>query len=417
MAGKRRGRHPEKALTALKVRSIKKPGRYSDGGGLHLLVKPSGAKSWVLRLVVKGRRRDIGLGGTDAVPLTDARELARQYRETAKRGGDPVAEKRKAALTALTFEEAARVVRAGHAGAWRNAKYGSQWLTTLETHVFPTIGKRRVDQIEVADVLKVLAPIWLTKPETARRVRQRIRTVLDWARAAGHRSIENPIGPVLAKALPRQPKRDGHHAALPYPEVPGFLTVLRENPASEAARLAFELLILTATRTGEVLGARPAEFHLVDKLWIIPPERMKAGREFRVPLSKPAVEVLRRALELSSGSEFVFQGARPGRPLSGMVFLMLLRRMGMSAITVHGFRSSFRDWISETTGFPAEVAEMALAHSIADKTEAAYRRGDLFEKRRQLMEAWAGFATGSVGKVVPMRKATVVSRGRRNGRL
>jgi hypothetical protein len=283
MVGKRRGRHPEKALTALKVRSIKKAGRYSDGGGLHLLVKPSGAKSWVLRLVVKGRRPDIGLGGADAVPLIQARELARQYREEAKKGGDPVAAKRKAAMTVPTFEEAARRVHAEHSPSWRNAKHGAQWLATLKAHAFPTIGKRRVDQIEVADVLKVLAPIWLRKPETGRRVRQRIRTVLDWSRAAGHRDNENPVGPVLAKALPRQSERGGHHTALPYSEVPGFLVALRENTASEVARLAFELLIVTVTRTGEVLGARRTEINLASKVWTISAERMKAAGNFVFP--------------------------------------------------------------------------------------------------------------------------------------
>jgi integrase len=405
MVGKGRGRHPEKALTALTVRSQKKPGRYADGGGLHLLVKPNGAKSWVLRLVANGRRRDFGLGSAHSVSLADARDLAAQYRKLVKAGVDPAAEKRRAARAVPTFEESALLVHTQHSPSWRNEKHGAQWINTLRDYAFPVIGKRRIDQIEVADVLKVLGPIWLTKPETARRVRQRIRTVLDWARAAGYRDTENPVGPVLAKALPRQSDRAGHHSALPYSDVPGFVERLREyEGAGEVAKLAFEFLILTATRTGEVLGARWPEIDLEAKVWTVPPERMKAAREFRVPLPARAVEILNRAQEFSGDSELVFQGARIGRPLSNMVFLMLLRRMGVEA-TAHGFRSAFSDWVSEATGFPAEVREMALAHSIADKTEAAYRRGDLFEKRRQLMDAWAGYLAGASGKVVPLQKA------------
>ena len=340
MVGKRRGRHPRNDLDSKKVAALIRKGaagRYFDGLGLHLFIKPSGSASWVLRVTVGGRRKDIGLGSTDVVSLAEARERARQYRSVAKAGGDPIADKRKASRSVPTFGQAARLVHAQHAPSWRNAKHGAQWLSTLETYAFPTIGSLRVDQIDVPAVLKVLAPIWLTRPETARRVRQRIRSVLDWARAAGHRDGENPVGPVLAKALPRQTGTAGHHAAMPYSDVPEFVRRLRESPASEVVRLAFEFLILTAARTSEVLGARKSEIDLEARVWNIAPERMKAGRPHRVPLSPRAVEILRRAFELSADSELVFQGARAGRPLSTMAFLMLLRRMGVSA-TAHGFQ-------------------------------------------------------------------------------
>ncbi len=404
MAGKRRGRHPRNDLDAKRVASLlrkKAVGRHFDGQGLHLFVKPSGTASWVLRVTAGGRRKDIGLGSIDVVSLVEARERARQYRAVAKSGGDPIAERRKALRSVPTFEQAARRVHAEHAPSWRNAKHGAQWLSTLETYAFPMIGALRTTQIDVPDVLRVLSPIWLSRPETARRVRQRIRTVLDWARAAGHRDGENPVGPVLAKALPRQSGARGHHAALSYVEVPVFIRDLRESSGGEAVRLAFEFLILTAARTSEVLGARKDEIDLEARVWSVAPERMKAGRSHRVPLSPRAVEILERAFELSADSELVFQGARAGQPISTMAFLMLIRRMGVAA-TAHGFRSSFRDWAAETTAFPSEVVEMALAHAISDKTEAAYRRGDLFEKRRKLMEAWESFVTSAPAEVLSL---------------
>ena len=252
---KPRGRHPDKALSAVRVRAISEPGRYADGNGLYLVVDPSGAKRWVLRTVVRGKRRDIGLGGLRVVSLAEAREQALAYRKLARNGGDPLAERRKERRPIPTFEEAARAVHAEHSAAWRNAKHSAQWINTLVQYVLPTMGDRRVDQIETPDVLRVLAPIWLTRPETARRVRQRIGAVLDWAKAAGFREGENPVAGV-AKGLPRQPDRKAHHAALPYAEVPGFLAALHEVDIGLSARLAFEFLVLTATRTSEVLAAR-----------------------------------------------------------------------------------------------------------------------------------------------------------------
>src|SRR5512132_543476 len=398
---KAKGRHPEKALSAVRVRAIKEPGRYTDGNGLYLIVDRSGAKRWILRTVVRSKRCDIGLGGLRLVSLADAREKAATYRKLARDGGDPLAARRKERLTVPTFEQAARSVHAEHSAAWKNPKHAAQWISTLAEYVFPAFGDRRVDHIDTPDVLKVLSPIWLTKPETARRVRQRIGTVLDWAKAAGFRAGENPVAGV-SKGLPKQPDSDDHHAALPYAEVPEFIQILRETDASEAAKLAFEFLVLTATRTGEVLGAKWREVDFEQKIWTIPGERMKAARQHVVPLPERCLDILARAKELSGGGECVFPGRSADKPLSNMVFLMTLRRLGLD-ITVHGFRSSFRDWASERTNFAREVCEQALAHAVKDKTEAAYRRGDLLEKRRDLMASWSAFATGAQADVILLR--------------
>jgi integrase len=386
---KPRGRHPEKALSAIGIRSLSKPGRYADGNGLYLIVDPSGAKRWVLRTVVHGRRRDIGLGGLQLVTLSEAREKAVEYRRIARQGGDPLAEKRHARRLVPSFEEAAQSVHRDRSAAWHNSKHSAQWLSTLSQYAFPVFGSRRVDHIDTPDVLRVLSPIWLTKPETARRVRQRIGTVLDWSKAAGFRSGDNPVESV-SLGLPKQPDRAGHHAALAYPDVPAFVARLRDSRISEPGKLAFEFLILTATRTNEVLGARWAEIDFDSATWTIPAERTKISRPHRVPLSLRSVQILDRAREFSANGTLVFPGRHSDTPMSNMVFLMALRRMGVNA-TAHGFRSAFRDWAAECTSYPHEVCEMALAHTIKSKTEAAYRRGDLFDKRRNLMEEWSSF--------------------------
>jgi len=356
---------------------------------LYLVVEPTGAKRWVLRTVVQGKRRDIGLGGLSLVSLAEARDKALAYRKLARDGGDPLAERRKARRTTPTFAEAAERVHQEHKATWKNQKHAAQWINTLRQYAFPGLGTRKVDQIGSPEVLQVLAPIWLTKPETARRVRQRIGTVFDWAKAAGFRSGDNPIEGI-AKGLPKQSDRDEHHAALPYVEVPAFIVRLRSSDTGELTRLAFEFLILTAARTGEVLGANWEEYDEFERLWTVPANRMKAGRPHRVPLSDRCIAILDRARELGAGSGYLFPGRSGDRPMSNMVFLMLLRRMELD-ITAHGFRSSFRDWAAETTSFPREIAEMALAHTVENKVEAAYRRGDLLEKRRMLMKAWATF--------------------------
>lgn len=395
------GRHPDKALTAVRLRAVTKPGRYADGNGLYLVVEPSGAKRWVLRTVVQRRRRDIGLGGTSLVSLAQARELAATYRRIARDGGDPLAERRKSQVTVPTFAAAAARVLEEHAKAWKTRKHAEYWINSLTTYVFPVFGDRRVDQIDTPDVLRALSPIWLTKPQTAQRVKQRIGTILNWAKAAGFRTGENPVDGV-SKGLPRQPDRNAHYAALPYDAVPDFVRQLRSGVAGEPGRLAFELLILTAGRTREVLEARWSEVDLEAATWTIPAIRMKAGREHRVPLAPRCVDILRRARYLAAGSEFVFPGRSPDKPMSNMVFLMTLRRMGLS-VTAHGFRSAFSDWAAERTNFSREVCEMALAHTIKNKAEAAYRRGDLLEKRRALMASWEAFVTATPAKVIRLR--------------
>lgn len=396
--------HPHEALTAVAVRSEKKAGRYADGHGLYLVVDESGAKRWLLRIMVRGKRCDIGLGSAANVPLAKAREAARKMRETAHVGGDPIAERRAERVGVPTFEKAASVVHADHSPGWRNVKHRAQWINTLTEYAFPAIGAKPVNAIETADVLRVLSPIWLAKPETARRVRQRIGVVLDWAKAAGHRSGENPVDGV-AKGLPKQ--RDGkqHHAALPYPEVPGFIAALRESDASNSTKRAFELLILSACRVNEVVGALRAEFDLDEGVWTVPAMRMKAKKPHRVPLTSRMIELLKASFA-ESESPYAFPGFAEGKPLSGMAFLMLLRRMNVAS-TAHGFRSAFRVWAAEATSYPREVAELALAHVNKDRVEAAYQRSDLFIKRRKMMEEWSVFATtppaGTARKLVPIK--------------
>ena len=392
------GKQQQNRLSAVFVRSVTKAGRYLDGNGLYLNVQPSGAKRWFLRVVVMGRRRDFGLGGLSVVSLAEAREEATKLRKIVQQNGDPLAEREKEKSIVLTFKEAAREVHKIHSATWKNDKHKKQWITTLENYVFPTFGSLHVDNIGTPEILSVLNPIWLTKPETARRVRQRIHTVLEWAKAAGFRSGDNPVDGIL-KILPKQPVSQAHHTALPYKEVPIFIKSLRSINAEGIAPLAFEFLILTATRTSEVLNATWDEINLEDKTWTIPDSRMKNKREHRIPLQPRLIEILEEVRKLSEGSLYIFPNPHTGKPLSTMVFLMLLRRMKQD-ITAHGFRSSFRDWASERTNIPRDVCEAALAHSLRDKTEAAYKRTDLFEKRRELMSLWTKFATEEHGEVI-----------------
>lgn len=384
-------------LTARKCETAK-PGRYTDGRGLMLKVEPSGSRRWVLRLMVAGVRRDYGLGGLQDVPLAKAREDASTIRRQAKAGLDPSQERRKAVVP--SFESAARSVHEEHKPTWRNPKHAAQWLKTLEQYAFPTIGPKPVSVIDGPTVRDVLLPIWLEKPETARRLRQRIGAVLDWAHAKGYRTGENPVRSI-SRGLPKQPKDRGHFAAMPYNDVPAFIERLRASDAGEPARLAFEWLILTASRTSETLNARWSEIDTEAETWAIPAERTKAKRLHVVPLPARCMDILRRAKEIHSGQgNFIFE-SKPGHAFSNMVFLAMLDSTGdRDEATAHGFRSAFRDWASETTSFPGAVAEAALAHVVRDKTEAAYRRGDLLEKRRNLMKAWARHCTERRGKLV-----------------
>ena len=401
---KQRGPHPSNKLSPLAVKALKKPGRYSDGNGLYIVVSDTGSKKWILRTVVQGRRTDIGLGGHSTTTLAEAREEAARMRKIARSGGSPLDDRRKARVTVPTFEDAANTVHAEHSKSWKNKKHTAQWINTLTEYAFPHFGSLRVDQVGTAEVLKALSPIWLVKPETARRVRQRIGTILDWAKAAGHRSGDNPILGI-EKGLPKQPKRQAHHAALPYSDVNSFIADLRNAEANESTRLAFEFLILTATRTSEVLLAKWSEIDIDERSWTIPAERMKAGKLYRVPLSDRCIEILAQAKEMSGRGLYVFPGRSAKKPLSDMVFLMMIRRMEKD-ITAHGFRSTFRDWSAERTNFSREVCEMALAHSVSDKVEAAYLRGDLFDKRRELMDTWAMYAIAGKGANVVSLRAT-----------
>lgn len=386
---KAEGKHPEKALSALKIKNLSEPGRYPDGNGLYLVVDPSGAKRWLLRIMVQGKRTDIGLGGLSIVSLAEAREKALEHRKIARSGGDPLAAKREAKKVYPTFRVAAEAVHEQHKAAWDNAKHTQQWINTLKDYAFPVIGDMRVDRIDTPDILRVLSPIWLTKAETAKRVRQRISSVFDWAKASGFREGDNPVDGVT-RGLPKQTGREQHHAAMPFVEVPAFVKAMKATNANMISKLAFELLILTATRTSEVRLAEKSEFDLSEKLWTIPAERMKAKRIHRVPLTDRMIEIFEEASQFAGTSRFLFPGLSLEKPLSNMVFLKILERMNVS-VTAHGFRSSFRDWASETTSFPRDVVEMALAHTIENKVEAAYRRGDLLDKRRELMSAWNDF--------------------------
>ena len=382
---KPRGRHPDKALSAAFIRSAP-PGRHADGNGLFLYVKPEGTRSWIQRLVIRGRRRELGLGAVALVSLAEARDVALANRKLARSGGDPLADRRRAAGVP-TFAEAARDVVEQKRDGWRGKHHAHNWLRSLERYAFPRIGKRPVSEVNSADVLEILAPIWHSKAETARAVRQRLRTVLEWAVAMEWRS-DNPcdrIGPVLG------PQGDivRHMRALPHGEVAAAVeTVRTSESAAPAVRLAFEFLVLTAGRSAEVRLATWDEMDVAGRVWTIAAERMKAKREHRVPLSGRAVEVIEAARPLGDG-ELVFP-MRSGRPVAASTLPKMLRLHGVPAVA-HGFRSSFRDWAAERTDHPREVIEAALAHVVQNRVEAAYARSDLFERRRRLMDDWSAY--------------------------
>src|SRR5262245_36504156 len=365
-------------LTTRKVETAK-PGKYSDGGNLYLIVSETGARKWVLRFTWRGRAKEMGLGSATSVPLADAREKAASARRKIAQGVNPI-EARKRDGGIPTFGEMADDVRETLSTGFRNEKHKAQWKSTLKTYAAPLRGKP-VDTITTDDVLTVLKPIWTTKAETASRVRGRIEKVLDAAKAKGFREGENPARwrGHLDHLLPRPSKLErAHHAAMPYEKLADFIADLRQREATAA--LALEVCILTAARSGEVRGLRWTEIDLDKGLWTVPAERMKAGRVHRVPLSGRAVAILKQLAETETG-EFVFAGQNPGKPLFNIAMRMVLRRMNVHA-TVHGFRSSFRDWAGNETSFPREVVETALAHVVGNKVEQAYRRSDALEKRR-----------------------------------
>lgn len=384
-------------LTATGIRNLTTPGKYGDGNGLFLVVAATGAKRWVQRITIRGKRCDLGLGPLSSVSLAEARELAARNRREAVAGGDPLRDKREAAAV-LTFEEAAREVHGLHLPTWRNVKHGQDFITSLEMYAFPRIGHLRVSDVTSADVLGVLMPIWTVKHETARRVRQRIGTVLKWAVAKGWRQ-DNPAD-AITTALPKVPKVQAHRKALPYSEVADFLTVLRGCGALPQTRWAIEFLILTAARSLEVRDATWDEIDLEAATWTIPAARMKMKRPHRVPLSPSAVAVLKEAHDLFGGTGRLFPGMKKGRPLSDVALSKTVKGLGFP-VDVHGFRTSFRTWAQDKTTFPREVAEACLAHLVGTEVERAYSRSDLFDKRRRLMNAWAAYVAGqSAGKVV-----------------
>jgi integrase len=385
-------------LTARKVETAKQ-GKYSDGGNLYLIVSSSGTRKWVFRFTWRGKAREMGLGTPANISLADAREKAASARRMVAHGLDPIHE-RKRTGGVPTFGEMADQVRESLSAGFRNERHRAQWKSTLATYAAP-LKDKPVDTIGTDDVLAALRPIWTTKATTASRVRGRIEKVLDAARAKGFRLGENPARwrGHLDHLLPKQSKLTrGHHAAMPYEHVAAFVGRLRESDGLAAQ--ALELAILTAARSGEILGMRWSEVDFGKKVWTLPPDRMKAGREHRVPLSERAVAILRQLAEIRTG-DFVFPGQRKGRSLSNRAMDKILRRMKADSVTVHGFRSSFRDWAGNETHFPREVVETALAHIVGSAVEQAYRRSDALEKRRTLMEAWAAYCEPKVsGNVV-----------------
>lgn len=397
-------------LTALKVERTKQPGMYADGGGLYLRVTAERARSWVLRYMLARRPRWMGLGPVSLYGLAEARARALDARRKRHDGIDPIearraerARQRLDAAKAITFKECAEAYIASHRAGWRNEKHKYQWPATLSAYVYPVIGSLPVQGVDTALVLKVLEPIWTAKPETASRVRQRIENILDFAKVRGHRDGENPARwrGHLAKLLPERSKVRAvkHLPALPFAELPAFMASLRVREAI-AAR-ALEFLILTAARTSEVIGARWSEIDLIEKAWTVPASRMKAHREQRVPLSDPALAIIQKMQAhrpVGANDAYVFPGSHSKKPLSDMAFLMLLRRMEIEDLTVHGFRATFKTWASERTSVQNEVVESSLAHVIGSKVEQAYMRGDLFERRRRLMAQWATFATSAPGR-------------------
>ncbi|WP_417473435.1 tyrosine-type recombinase/integrase [Luteimonas mephitis] len=384
-------------LSALTVKAAATPGYYGDGGGLYLQVARGGTKSWVFRYKRNGRARELGLGALLTTPLAAARKKAEEMRLTLGAGLEPVATRdaaRAAAASRMTFADCATAYIAAHKDGWSNPKHADQWTATLDTYANPVFGKADVSAVDTAMIVRALKPIWTEKTETASRLRGRIERVLAWATTADYRKGDNParwrghLDTLLPK--PSKVKTVTHHPALPYAEIGAFMVKLaaEKGTAAHALRLA----ILTATRTNEVIGATWSEFDLKAKVWTIPAERMKAGKEHRVPLSAAALKIVKSsAPPAANPGAYIFPGAKKGQPLSNMAMLAVLKRMNRGDLTVHGFRSTFRDWSAEATAYPRELAEKALAHTIRSEAEAAYQRGDLLTKRAEMMQAWAKY--------------------------
>ena len=411
---KRKGRHPEKALSASFLRSAP-PGRHADGNGLYLFVQPTGTRSWIQRLVIRGRRRELGLGPLALVPLAEAREMALANRKLARQGGDPLAEKRRAEGIPTFAAAASRVLEQKRDG-WRGRRSHREWMASLRRYAFPRIGKMPVSEVTSADLLEILTPIWHRKASSARRVRQRLRAVLEWAVAMEYR-IDNPsdrIGPVLGA----QHDVTEHMRALPHREVAAAIRTVRAATALPAAKLAFEFLVLTAARWGEVRWAEWSEIDRDGGVWTVPARRMKANRKHRVPLCSRALEILEATRTLGDGAGPLVFARGQGKPLNDKELRWLIREGGIAAVP-HGFRSSFRDWAAEETDHPREVIVAALAHVVGNRVEAAYARSDLFERRRRLMDDWAGYLAqgiGCPGQAGVRAKLEVPGSGRRERR-
>jgi len=373
-----------------------KAGRHGDGSGLYLVVDPSGARRWVLRVSVRGRRRDFGLGGASYVTLQEAREKALEYRRIARQGGDPLFDAKR---EIPTFEELAKEVPKDRLPTWKNPKHAAQWINSLRDYAFKNIGRLPVSDIGQPEVLQCLTPIWTEKHETARRVSQRIKAVLDVAKSKGYRDGANPVTDIKdAHVLPKVKVKVKHHKAMAWADVPAFYSDLKNRSAMSAKALRFTCL--TGMRTGEVLGTPWSEIDFNTRIWTCPDERMKGGIEHRVPLTDEMLAILEPLQAMQS--EYVFEGQKRNKPLSDMAMLMLLRRMNAEGVTVHGFRSTFRDWASEYDDARREIAEKSLAHKVGSKVERSYARSDLLEKRRPLMERWNAFVTGETGKEITL---------------
>ena len=388
--------HVTGKLTKKLVENLR-TGRHGDGGGLYLVVKPSGTRSWIVRVVVQGQRNnkgaplrtDFGLGGADIITLNQARIRALEYRRMAKQGLNP---RFNVQQEIPNFEEIAQQVHIDRMPTWKNAKHGQQWINTLRDYAFPKIGKMPIDSIGQPEVLMCLSPIWTEKHETAKRLAQRIKIVLDVAKSKGFREGENPVTSIKdAQVLPKVKAKAKHHAAMKWQDVPSFFDDLRNREAMAAKALMFTCL--TGSRTGEVLGMRWDEIDFEARLWTCPAERMKTANEHRVPLTDDMLAIIEPLKAMAS--QYVFEGQKRHAPMSNMAMLMLLRRMKVEGATVHGFRSTFRDWASEVASAPREVAEMSLAHKVGSDVERAYARSDLLERRRALMERWSGFVAGA----------------------
>ena len=401
--GKMTKKHPNNELTALKVRKLDIPGRYADGNNLYLEIDKSGARRWTLRVTILGRRRDMGLGGVSTVSLEEARELAYQYKKIARSGGDPILERQKNKGLQTTLIYCAKKVHQINLPTWKNQKFAKQWFSSLEHHVFPTIGKLPISQVTSADILRVLTPIWNTKGDTAKKIKQRLRMIIKWARAQGYFQGDDPVE-LAEQALPKQLKSDDHHKSLEFEKLPEMISNLRKSKISLPTKLALEFTILSACRTNEVLNAKWEEIDLTKLVWSIPSERMKGGKVHQVPLTDRMTVILNDCKKLKTNNDLLFPSEINGEALSNNTMRLALKKRLKVDATVHGMRSSFKDWASETTNFANEVSEMALAHTISNKTELAYRRRTLIEKRRQLMQRWSDYLNNKEGEVIELYK-------------